>query len=230
MWNRCAVFSLAVFLSVFIVPAITFAAAAEQQIALPKAKTSGGISVEQALNARRSHRRYADTPLTLKQVGQLMWAAQGINDPRGLRTAPSAGGTYPLTLYLVAGNVEGLEPAVYMYHPQSHRLIRTADRDRRAMLAGACMSQPWVKAAPASIVFVAERENTSAVYGRRGIRYVDMEVGHAAQNIYLQTVPLGLGTVAVGACDDAHVARVLNLEAGLTPLYVMPIGKVAKGG
>jgi SagB-type dehydrogenase family enzyme len=90
------------------------------------------------------------------------------------------------------------------------------------------MSQPWVKAAPIDIVFVAERTKTSSVYGERAKRYVDMEVGHASQNIYLQVVPLGLGTVAVGACDDDRLGRVLGLADGQIALYVMPIGRIAK--
>ena len=91
-------------------------------IALPTPKTSGTMSVEEAISKRRSMRDYSEQPLTLRELSQILWAAQGITDPgRKLRSAPSAGATYPIEIYIVTGvnGVEGLEPGVYRYVGQS---------------------------------------------------------------------------------------------------------------
>jgi hypothetical protein len=99
-------------------------------IQLPEPLHDSAISLEESLSRRRSVRSYTDEPLTLQEVSQILWAAQGITDAAGLRTAPSAGGTYPLELYVVAGNVRGLEPGVYRYLPDGHRAVKTIDGRR----------------------------------------------------------------------------------------------------
>ncbi len=205
-------------------PAGAAGSMASPAVALPRARISGGMPLANALQARRSLRNYADTSLSLAQVSQLLWAAQGITSPRGLRTAPSAGGLYPLETYLVAGRVNGLEAGVYHYRPASHDLVMIKKGDVRANLAHACMSQPWVRAAPASVVFVAVRARMADVYHAHADRYIDMEIGHAGQNVYLQATSLGLGTVAVGAFDEDEVSGILNLPRGQEPRYVMPVG------
>ncbi len=185
-----------------------------------------GISLEQALLERRSVRDYQPGALTLTEVAQLLWAAQGVSDPQsGFRTAPSAGATFPLELYLVAGEVGDLPAGIYRYRPHSHELERLAEGDRRAELYDAALRQSPVRVAPVNLVFSAVYARTTARYGERGIRYVHMEVGHAAQNVYLQAVSLGLGTVVIGAFDDEGVRRALNLPAAEEPLYILPVGR-----
>jgi SagB-type dehydrogenase family enzyme len=194
-------------------------------IALPEARKTGDISVEQALARRRSVREFQDTLLTLADVAQLLWAAQGITDAEGHRTAPSAGATYPLELYLVATRVEGLSPGVYHYRPADHTLEKRGDGDLRKALMAASLDQACVGKGVAHLVFAAVYARTTERYGERGIRYVHMDVGHAGQNVHLQAEALGLGTVVVAAFDDERVRAILGLPAGEEPLYIMPVGR-----
>jgi len=191
---------------------------------LPEPRVSSATSIEVALSKRRSVRSYSDAPLTLAQVSQLLWAAQGVTDSRGYRTAPSAGALYPLEIYLVVGAVEGLEAGVYHYVPASHQLRRIASGDKREALATAALGQSCVRRGTIVLVYSAVYERTTRKYGQRGRRYVHMEIGHAAQNVYLQAVALGLGTVVVGAFDDDQVREVLHFPEDNEPLYIMPIG------
>jgi len=192
--------------------------------ALPEPDRESGTSIEEALEARRSVRRYSDRALTLAEVGQLLWAAQGTTSQRGFRTAPSAGALYPFTVYLVAGEVEGLEAGAYRYSPEEHVLEPAASGDLRADIQRACLGQHCVGSAPASLVLVAEPSVTTSVYRSRGMIYVHMEAGHISQNVYLQCQSLGLGTVAVGALDPSGLREVLGLSEELVPMYVMPLG------
>lgn len=199
---------------------------AETEIKLPEPRHDSNISIEETLLKRRSIRDYSGEPLTLKEVAQLLWAAQGITGPGGFRTAPSAGATYPLETYLVVGDVKDLMAGVYRYAPEEHRLVRVLAGDRRAELASAALGQSWVRKAAIDIVFTAIYERTTGRYGERGVRYVHMEVGHAAQNVYLQAVALELGTVVIGAFYDNRVAEVLKLPQNEQPLYIMPVGRM----
>jgi SagB-type dehydrogenase family enzyme len=190
-------------------------------------KTSGSVSVEEALAKRRSIREYADRSLTIEQVMQLLWAAQGITlRPFGFRTAPSAGGTYPLEVYVVgkSSGVEGLEAGIYHYEPREHRLVKRIAGDYSRQLMAAALDQEWVGSAPVNFVITAIFDRTTGKYGERGVRYVWQETGHAAQNIYLQAVALGLGNVVVGGFHDAEVQRILELSDLEKPAYVIPVG------
>lgn len=200
-------------------------ATAPETIALPDVARDGQVPVERALAGRRSVREFAADPIPLSAVSQLLWAAQGITDPTGLRTAPSAGALYPLEVYLVAGAVSGLPAGVYHYEPRSHRLRRVLKGDARAGLAEAALDQEWLAEAPAVIVLAAVYERTERRYGERAARYVHMEAGHAAQNVYLQAESLGLGTTLVGAFRDDAVARAIGLLEPAKPLGLLPIGK-----
>lgn len=195
-------------------------------IGLPAADTEGSVSLERTLADRRSVRRYAAGALPLEQVGQLLWAAQGETQPRtGYRTAPSAGATYPLEVYLVAGRVDGLSAGVYRYLPRRHEVERVGNEDLRQPLYDAALRQPMVREAPVVLVITGVTERTADRYGTRAGRYVAMEAGHASQNVYLQATAIGLGTVAVGAFDDGQVSSVLGLDSGEQPLYLMPVGR-----
>jgi SagB-type dehydrogenase family enzyme len=197
---------------------------AEGIIELPNPKLKGKLSVEEALLIRRSIRKYSDEPLSLEEVSQLLWAGQGITAEWGGRTAPSAGATYPLTLYLVVEEVSGLEPGIYVYDPEDHVLVMRMKGSFRERLYEACIKQECVKLAPASIVIVARYERTTQRYGERGIRYVHIEVGCVVQNIYLQCASLDLATVCIGAFVDEDISSILGLEESEAPLIVMPVG------
>jgi len=200
-------------------------AQAQRLIDLPPPTQSGQHTLGQLLQQRRSLREYSAAPLSLANVSQLLWAAQGITDARGLRTAPSAGALYPLELYVVAGKVTGLEAGVYHYQVYSHKLAPHVAGDKRLALAQAAYMQTWLADAPAVIVFSADYSRSSKKYGTRATRYVHMEVGHAAQNLFLQAEDLGLGCVVVGAFEDEEVAELLHLPSGFAPLILMPVGK-----
>jgi SagB-type dehydrogenase family enzyme len=196
------------------------------RVRLPPPRSEGEISLEAVLRTRRSRREYGREPLALGEIGQLLWAAQGVtNRHQGLRAAPSAGALYPLESYVLAGRVTGLPAGVYRYRPEEHLLDRLFEGDRRDSLCRAALSQHSISLAPAVLVFAAVFARTTAKYGRRGIRYVYMDLGHATQNLYLQAESLGLGTVFIGAFDDGAVRRVLDLPAGEEPLAVMPVGR-----
>jgi SagB-type dehydrogenase family enzyme len=217
-------------LSVFVVISLVVAplSATRAQgapIKLPDPAKRGTVSVEEALQTRRSVRAYADAPLTLAQLGQILWAAQGITSADGHRTAPSAGATYPLELHVIVGNVTGLPAGVYRYRPQGHELVPHLDGDQRARLARAAIRQGWVTQAPVTLAITAVSDRTRTRYGDRTDRFVAIEVGHVGQNVYLQAVSLGLGTVMAGAIAEDSLAAVLKLDAGERPLAAMPIGK-----
>jgi SagB-type dehydrogenase family enzyme len=185
--------------------------------ALPSPATTAAGGLAAALGARRSLREYAAQRLTEDEVGQLMWAAQGVTSPDGLRTAPSAGALYPLTVSVALP--EGLR----RYHPVGHRVEHVSSRDVRAPLAEAAVGQTWIAAAPAVFAITGNIARTAAKYGDRAERYVHLEAGHAAQNLLLQATALGLGGVSVGAFDDDRVRELVDLDDEL-PLYVLPVG------
>lgn len=194
-------------------------------IRLPTPVHEGKISVESALLARCSTRSFSDSSLSPSEISQLLWAGQGETRKGGYRTCPSAGALYPLELRLVVGEVSGLPAGVYRYSVEEHALVQCGAKDVRRRLAEAALGQSMVARAPAIIAVCAVYERTTRKYGQRGIRYVFMEAGHAAQNIHLQAAALNLGTVVVGAFHDERVKEVLELQPEEEPLYLMPVGR-----
>jgi SagB-type dehydrogenase family enzyme len=194
-------------------------------IALPEPAYDSDTSVEKALLERRSVRTYKEGFLTLSELGQLLWAAQGITDPTGKRTAPSAGALYPLEIYIVVGQVEGLGPAIYKYRPESHALTKMTDGDQRKALSRAAVDQEYVSQGAIDIVITAVYERVTGKYGERGVRYTHLEAGHAAQNVCLEVVSLGLGAVTIGAFDDDEVRKILSAPDDEEPLYIIPVGR-----
>ena len=196
---------------------------------LPDPAPKGAVTLEESLGARRSVRAYSDAPLTLAQLSQLLWAAQGVTDKeRGGRAAPSAGALYPLEIVVAAGHVEGLEPGIYRYRPAWHALERAAAGDRRGELAAAALGQDWMADAPVIVGIAGVYERTTRKYGQRGERYVHMETGHAAQNLCLQAQALGLAACMVGAFADGAVQQVLQLASSEKPLALLPVGRAAR--
>lgn len=192
-------------------------------LGLPAADTVGSVSLERVLFRRRSARSFSDSGLGIAEVAQLLWAGQGRTAIWGGRTSPSAGGTYPLELYLVAGKVVGLQPGVYRYLPDEHSLQVVKLGDLRGSLASVALRQTSVAAAPAVLVLASDYRRTTVRYGNRGARYVHMEAGHVGQNVHLQCEALGLGTVMIGAFDDEGVQKAIGIP--YEPLYIMPVGR-----
>jgi SagB-type dehydrogenase family enzyme len=195
--------------------------------ALPRPVLDGPESLPGALARRRSVRNYTHDELLLAQLGELLWAAQGISDPRGLRTAPSAGALHPLEVLLLAQRVRELDSGLYRYVPRDHALEAAGEvsADWREMVAG----QEWVASAPLVLVITAATARTAARYGTRAARYVAIEAGAVAQNVALRATTLGLGSVIVGAFDDQAARRILRLGSGADPLLLMPVGRPAAG-
>jgi len=196
-------------------------------ILLPPAKLQGSVSLEEAIYGRQSIRRFKKHPLRLGEVGQLLWAAGGktIDGLTGAtRAYPSAGGIYPLTIYLAAGNVTGLAPGLYRYDWKNHSLTLLKSGEIRTELTRAAWGQQFIASAPISIIICGEMRRGVARYGSRAeTRYIPMDTGHAGQNISLQAQALGLGSVIVGAFNDEAVKAVTGLK-GETPLYIIPVG------
>jgi len=194
-------------------------------IELPLPTRISEMDLEEALGNRRSVREYADQPLTTTEIGQLLWAAQGITDERGYRTAPSAGALYPLDIYLLTA------AGVYQYDPLHHRLLAVGQDDARPALYQASLEQEPVRQAPAVFVLTAVYARTAQKYGEeRSPRYVHMEAGHAAQNLLLEATALGLGAVPIGAFHDQQVQEALGLGGDHQPLYLIPVGHQTEPG
>src|SRR4030042_1189828 len=177
-------------------------------IKLPAPQTKGKMSLEEATAPRRSVRSFSNQSLSLAQLSQILWAAQGIPEPDwGLRAAPSAGATYPLDLYIVIGRsgVDGLEAGLYHYEVPTHSLRQIKNGDLRTALTAAALGQTCLSQTPVSIIVGAVYERTSDRYGQRAKRYVAMEAGHIGQNVHLEAVSQGLATVMIGAFDDNRV-------------------------
>jgi SagB-type dehydrogenase family enzyme len=194
-------------------------------VALPPPRRDSDYPLERALAERRSVREFDAAALGLTDLGQLAWAAQGERGPGGHRTAPSAGALYPLELFVAVGNIEGLAPGIYRYEPSAHRLAPVAEGDRRSQLADAALGQRWLAQAPAVFIIAGVERRIRAKYGERGERFMHIEAGHAAQNLLLQAVALGLGSTPVGAFSDAQLRSAAALPREAEPLYLLPVGK-----
>lgn len=192
--------------------------AKENIIQLPEAQTKGKVSLEEAILTRRSVRSFAQRDLSLQQISQLLWSAQGITSERGLRAAPSAGALYPMEIYLL--NKDGL----YHYLPQGHRLEQLGEVDLRKSLSDSALGQSSILQAAVDIVISVVYSRVTFKYGERGINDVYIEAGHIAQNIHLEAVAMGLGSVPVRAFEDAEVKKLLSLPKDQEAIYIIPVG------
>lgn len=189
---------------------------------LPAPATDSGVALEKVLQERRSHRDFSPIPLEPSEMGQLLWAAQGITDASGKRTAPSAGALGPLEVFTVTAEGVG------RYLPDDHALEARGSGDRRSALASAAADQEMVAMAPCVLVITGILSRTAWKYGGdRAWRYVNLEAGHAAQNVLLMATAMGLAGSPVGAFDDNTVMDLLGLPADHRPLYLLPLGRPA---
>jgi len=194
---------------------------------LPAPHLDGDVSLEKAIRARRTIRSFDSKALSLNQLSQLLWSAQGITEPGGFkRAAPSAGALYPMDIYAVVGSgcVEDLDPGVYHYEPDGHSISLGREEDARGDVANASLRQTWMAGAPLNLVITAEYARITGKYGQRGIRYAMIEAGHIGQNIFLQAQAMGLAVGIVGAFEDDTLIRVLGIKETHEPLLVMPVG------
>lgn len=195
-------------------------------VPLPGDFSDQGMSLEKAIEQRRSIRSYARTPMSLLQLSRLLHRAGGITDPgSGYRAAPSAGALYPLEVYAFANNVEGLDRGAYRYEPKGHSLesLRPGDHGQRLLVAS--LGQDMVLRASVVLVLAAVFERTRRKYRERTYRYVLLECGHVAQNVYLAATSMGLGACAIGAFLDDELNGMLGLDGEeQAALYILPVG------
>ncbi|HEX6559581.1 MAG TPA: SagB/ThcOx family dehydrogenase [Longimicrobiales bacterium] len=190
---------------------------------LPTPQTRGQHSLEELIAARRSVRSYGSAPMTLPQLSQILWSAQGTTSADGKRSVPSAGARYPLELYVAATRVAGLQPGVYRFVTKDHSLARVSTSDVAACLVKAAGDQNMLAQAAVVLVFVAAPARSTR-YGARAARFIAIEVGAAMQDVYLQATSLGLGTVAVGTVEEPQVRRCVPLGVDEAALLMMPVG------
>jgi SagB-type dehydrogenase family enzyme len=200
---------------------------------LPPPRTKGDQSLEETLLKRRSRRQYRRSPLSAAEISQILWAAYGLQETagpgwvtgKGNRTCPSAGALFPLGIYLVAGDILNVPSGLYHFIPDGHVLKMIHERDIREDIYNLSYPREMILNAPASLIYTAIERRVRERYGERGrLRYIPMDIGHSAQNVYLQAEAMGLGTCAVGAFDDDGLVSVLGLPAGEIPMYIMPVG------
>jgi len=194
---------------------------------LPNPKFVGTMSVEECMSKRRSTRSFSKRKLNWDEIGQLLWAGQGItlkfdHGPHTLRTSPSAGATFPMELYIV------MNKGLFHYIPQDHAVDLITDQDLTNGLNEACYQQECVSTASVNFIICAIEERIFPRYGERGLRYIDMEAGHIAQNIHLQAVALNLGSVPVGAFDEsvAKIALSSFFPQNTNPVYILSVGEI----
>jgi SagB-type dehydrogenase family enzyme len=196
---------------------------------LPAPKVNSNISVEETLFKRRSRRGYKQTSISPGELSQMLWAAYGVTHPLnnmgdGLKTCPSADGQYPLSIYVLAGNVTDLPKGVYKFNPAGHKLTGLMNRDKKAEICSAAENQIMIKEAPIVLVYTGIPEKLLASGQEIKLRWTNMEVGHSAQNVYLQATALNMGTCAIGSFNEKKVRQILNIPVNEQILYMMPVG------
>lgn len=198
---------------------------------LPAPALATAPSLTQAIVDRRTCREFSDAPVTTAQLSLLLWAAQGVTGADGQRAAPSAGGQYPVDVFVATGNVEDVQPGTYRYRAGNHALEPMQAEDiRHALGAAAIGEQPWVGNAAVVMALAANATDMRDHFleqpprGMRGDRYLYMESGAIAQNIHLQATGCGLGGVLVGGFDDDAVRETLCLPEGLQPTALLCLG------
>ena len=195
---------------------------------LPKPSLTSRMSLEATLQARRSRRDFTADALNLRQVGQMLWSAQGVTADWGGRTTPSAKSAYPLTVYLAAYNVVDLAPGIYTYLPgkleAAHQIQLLKKGDFRAPLAEA-IGQNAAANPPALLIISGDMEVMAKAFDNvRHDNNVYLEAGHAAQNLYLEAESLRLGLVTIAGFDGAKVAGVAGIPSNEIIIYAIPFG------
>jgi SagB-type dehydrogenase family enzyme len=197
-----------------------------EAIKLPAPATKGTVSVEEALQGRRSTKKFANRSLELAQISQLLWAADGLNRPEGKRTAPSGRAAYPMELYLVVGErgVTNLAPGVYRYVVADQALELVATGEFRPAVVKACNSQVWIGEAPVIVVITGDIKRSEAKNGEQAALFTHVEAGFIGQNIFLQAGALNLGAGVAGGFKDKPLAQALKIPENNVPFLVMPVG------
>ena len=205
-----------------------------RRMALPPPQSPDGqtMDLKALLESRRSLREFSKSPLSLADLGFLLWAAQGVtgqNSEAPFRTAPSAGGRYPLETYISVANVTGLEAGIYRYEPTTHSLIVVSENPKSPeKLLAACYGQSVVSNAAAVLVWTATPYRTEWKYAFTAHRMIAMEAGHACQNVCLAATALGLGACPLLSYHQSALDRWLGVDGREEfAIYLAALGKPA---
>ena len=199
-----------------------------ENLELPKPDLKSSTSLETALKNRRTRRSFLDGSLTLKQVSQMLWSAQGVTVDWGGRTAPSAKSTYPLSVYLIVNKVEGLDAGEYLYIPGDRTPVHQLKTIKKGDFGEAiftALNQNSFKDVPAIVVITGNMGKMAQAFG--GIaqdKDVYLEVGHAAQNMYLQAESLKIGMVTNSSFKDNTIRNIITIPEEETLIYMIPFG------
>jgi SagB-type dehydrogenase family enzyme len=209
-----------------------------KRIALaPLAETHlGDMPVREAIAARRSVREFSEAPISLAELGFLLWAADGVTgvqrDDSGaieqrFRAAPSAGARYPLETYLAIKRVEGIAPGVYRYLPGDHQLVLLyEDPEISAKLQGACYGTSAVGGAAVVFIWAAVPYRTEWKYTYLAHRMIAIEAGHVCENLYLAAESSGTGCCALLSYHQPRVDELLRLDGkDEFAVYLASVGK-----
>lgn len=215
MRKLCLFVLLSAFFAVSFAFAQSWSGGTSDSISLPTPAKSGGMSLNEALAARRSVRDFAKAPLSQQEISQLLWATQGITDEKGHRTAPSARAKYFLSVYVATAD------GFFQYVPEGHRLKKLGSADVRSKLS----TQPSVLAAPAVFVVAGDYDRAQeSADPEMAARFVNLEAGHATQNLLLQATALKLGAVPVGGINPGDITKAASLPSSSRPIYLVPVG------
>lgn len=196
--------------------------------ALPKPLVPADGSLWDALAARRSVRRYEDTPITLETLSLLLWSFNGVTARAGryeFRSAPSAGALYPIETYLAANNIEGVEPAAYHHNIPDWSLERVREGPQGRNLVDACLMQKMCAASAVTFVWTAVVQRSRWKYAQRAYRYIYLDAGHIGAQLHLAAEALGLGCCMIGAFFDEEVNNILGVDGEEeTAIYMASVG------
>ncbi len=197
-------------------------------IQLPTDVDFASLSLDVALKVRKSIRRYANKPVTLEQLSYLVWAASGVQRVEqgfAFRTAPSAGGLFPIETYLVVNNVADIPKGLYHYRVAQHALEILRPGEHGADLAEAAMSQSTCAHSAFVFIWTSIFQRTRWKYGDRAYRYIYLDAGHIAENVALTAAAMGIGTCQIAAIFDDEVNEIIGVDGTEeSAIYLTTVG------
>ena len=197
----------------------------------PASLTVPQVDLRQAIEQRRSLRRYARAPLSAEELSFLLWCTQGVRKvvpgSATFRTVPSAGARHAIETYLLVNNVQGIPEGLYRFAALKHALAEVKREQGLAdQFTAACLGQPFVKTSAVTFAWTAVVQRMRWRYGERGYRYLLLDAGHICQNLYLAAEAVQCGVCAIAAFADEAVDRLLGFDGEEQfTLYLATVGK-----
>lgn len=203
-----------------------------ERIELSKPDRSDGEPLYKLMQQRRSRRNFLNEPVAEENLSQVLWASQGLSlltEYHQFRTAPSAGGLFPIETYCVINNVAGMKPGIYHYQVGYHTLVLLDQGHFSQKLAKAALGQQMISDSAFNLVWTALIERSRWKYEERAYRYIYLDAGHIAQNTALAAESCGLGSCQVGAFFDEEVDKIIGVDGvGEFSIYLTAVGKALK--